>query len=409
MNSIRRSPALHLLFLAAILPAIAAEPAAVAPKTHTLFMGVNLTIVSKDSLLPVKNVQQNSFVAQGPRGDIVIQPDDRQFQLKINNALKLTTAFATVDNLKFDRTYTPANDPMQKFTEAARVSAYMLSNTDTATATLRSSQAALGSANAGVANAGPLDAGNAAALQAQAAAQVASAQADYTQAQLSAGMDAFSIVSTSSRLNSEINAEQFDALRVTFTVSAPRPLRTPYVVIFMRFLQEEDRPDTASVWVYAERLPDIDEHPRAITVLRGGFPPGYHIDSYHVHLYEGPAEIATTVSPKRVALTTDEAFQYSVIQYVGAHRGETSGPAKAKAFWPADLHSHLLPDQLSRLLFVKVGKDGRAIGMFEDESCTKPVADAELAAVTPALRFFPALENGKPAQGVATVKLGMLN
>lgn len=392
---------------ACFLTAGAAEPTGTPPKTHTLFMGANLAIVSKDSRLPVKNVQQNSFVVQGPRGEIVVHPDDRQFQLKVNDALKLATDCATVDHLAFERTYTPGNDPMQKFADAARVSAYMASGVDSSTAGLRNAEGALGYATA-VATPGGNEPGNASALemQAHAAESLATAQTDFDRSQASNNMDVFSTVGTSSRLNSDLNAERFDALRVTFQVSSPRPLTTPYVVIFLRFLQEKDRPDTASVWIYAERLPDIDEHPHKVTILRGGFPPGYQIDSYHVHLYEGPTEIATSVARKRVALTTDEAFQYSVIDYAGRNRELTVEPSPAKAFWPADLSARLTAEKLDRILYVKVRKDGTAAGLFEDQACTQAVGDAALEAVLPDLRFQPALAKGKPVEGVVMMKLG---
>jgi hypothetical protein len=183
-------------------------------------------------------------------------------------------------------------------------------------------------------------------------------------------------------------------------------LATPYAVIFMRFLTEKDRPDTANIWVYAEKLPDIGEHPRHITILRGGFPPGYHIDSHHVHLYEGTAEIATSVSRKQVALTTDEAFQFSVIQHINGNRDRTKGPTKAGFFWPGDLASRLLPDKLRRTIYVRVGKLGQVHGIFEDEACQQPVGDPDIAQLAPELRFFPALDKGKPVEGIAAVTLG---
>jgi hypothetical protein len=410
-----------ILLAAGTLAAGAAEPAGAAPKTHRLFMGSNLSVVSKDLALPVRGVQKNSFIVRGPEGDLVVDPQDRQFRLKIDDALKLTATIATIDDLAFERTYTPGNDPMQKFADAARTEAYMAENSDAADANQRNAEAGVGIMGANLANANriaaadPTAAGNGVMLgQAQANLTNATSQADTMQgiaarAQTQTGMDAFSSVSTSNRLSSELGAEAYDAVRVTFKVSAPRPMATPYAVIFMRFLEEKDRPDTANVWVYAEKLPDIDEQPRNITILRGGFPPGYHIDSHHVHLYEGTTEIATNVSRKLVALTTDEAFQYAVIQHITNHRNQTREPAKAQFFWPADLSTRLLPDKLTRTVYVKVDKTGKALGIFEDEAGRTPASDPEIAGLAPELRFFPALDKGKPVEGIAAVKLGSRN
>jgi hypothetical protein len=298
---------------------------------------------------------------------------------------------------------------MERFAANARVGAYLADAADMAARSQNIAEAGVGMASAAVtASAGsPLE-GAARASLASAQGQLNNAQAAASRAQSLTQMDAVSVVSSSTRLTNDIAAEQFDAVHVTFKISAPRRLDSPYAIIFMRFLEDKDEPKSARVWIYAEKLPDIDEHPRTITVRRGGFPPGYHIDSYQLRLYTDTREIATTVSPKQVALTTDEAFQYSVIQHVTSNRNETEGPVKAAAFWPDDLHSRLNPERLSRTIFVKVGKDGRPLGMFEDESCSKPVADPELAAVTPELRFFPGLEKGKPTESVAAVRLGTL-
>jgi hypothetical protein len=55
---------------------------------------------------------------------------------------------------------------------------------------------------------------------------------------------------------------------------------------------------------------------------------------------------------------------------------------------------------------VKVGKDGKALGLFEDKACNRPISDKELTELTPELRFLPGLEKGKPVESTAAVKLG---
>jgi hypothetical protein len=412
MNNRLRDPITRALPVAcfALLSACglaAAEPAGPAPKTHRLFMGSTLSVVSKDTTLPVRDVRDDAFVVVGPRGEVVIPAQDGEFRLKIDDTLKLTTEFATVERLSFERTYTPENDPMKKFADAARVSTYLGENNDAADAAIRQAQVAVGFNQAAVAN----SAGANGQIVAMAQSNLAIAQAQLNQAESASqraqsmnNMDVFSTTTTSNRLTTEIAAETYDALRVTFSVASARPLKAPYLVIFMRFLEQKDRPDTANIWVYAEKLPDLDEHPRNVTILRGGFPPGYHIDSHHVHLYEGATEIATSVSRKQVTLTADEAFQYSVIQHITANRGQTRAPAKARFFWP-DLSSRLLPEKLTRMVYVKVNKQGHALGIFEDEACQQPVADPDIAPLSSELRFFPALDQGKPVEGIAAVKL----
>jgi hypothetical protein len=394
-----------LCVLAACYAASRAEtsdPSAV--KTHRLFMGSNLTIVSKDISLPVRDVRNNSFVVKGAKGDMIVAPQSKEFQIKIDDALKLSPAssYATVDKLTFDRIYTPGNDPMRKFEEAARVSAYMADNRDAADAAYRRADRAASLA-------APLQGEGSTGIKEFTAAQMSAARMNSELTQTTAMMDAYSTVTSSSRLSTDIAAEAFDALKVTLTLSSPKPILTPYIVIFMRFLEQKDQPETATVWIYAEKLPDIDEHPRKITIMRGGFPPGYHIDSHHVHLYEGTSEIPTSVSRKQMDLTEEEAFQYSVIQHISGSREKTLPAIKSSFFWPQDLHSRLSATQLSRTIFVKVGKDGKATGIFEDKACSRPIPDKGIAQLASELRFLPALEKGKPTESIAALKLGSVD
>jgi len=399
-----------LIFLAGRL--VAAEPAATPPKTHRLYMGLDLSIVAKGKQFPVQDIQNNSYVINGPQGRVVIPAQDTQFQLKTEEELKLGTTLAQFDKFSLERAYTPGRDPMQKFQEAARVANYSASSVDSADAAVRAAETGLGLASGGLAQLGadalPEAKAPWLAQQASAQAQVASAEALQSSAQAMDRTEAFSTTASSNRMTSDLGAEEFDALAVTFEVSSPRPLGNPYVVILMRFLEAKNRPETARVWVYAEKLPGINEHPRSFRIMRGGFPPGYQIESYHVHLYDADvgSEIATSLSRKQVALTADEAFEYSVIQHIGTNRDKTKSPIKAKGFWPADLPRRLSPGALDRRLYVKVGKDGMVLGLFDDEACSRPVNDAELTAVVPELRFLPALEKGKPVVGVAALKLG---
>ena len=402
------------LWLACTLVATGADSAVNPPqKTHTLFMGSDISVVAKDTALPVRDVENGSFVVNGPGGRTLVRADDPKFRLKLDDALKLAATSVTVDKLVFERVFSAGKDPMQKFADSARAGAYMTGGVDATDAAVRNSEAQLGHASAGLAGL-PADTHPEArasweVLVAHGQAMVSQAQTDSSGAQALNQMQTFSTVGNSDTMSGELADAQYDALNVSFDLSTPRPLDKPYVVIFMRYLAQKDRPETANVWVYAQRLPLLDEHPRKFNVRHMGFPPGYHIDSYHVHIYDNGTEVATTASRKQVALTTAEAFDYTVLEYIGNNRDQTKAPLKAKAFWPADLSSRLVPDKLSRTLYVKVNKEGHALGLFDDEICAKPVADADIAALTPELCFLPALQKGKPVVSVAPIRLGNVN
>ena len=53
-------------------------------------------------------------------------------------------------------------------------------------------------------------------------------------------------------------------------------------------------------------------------------------------------------------------------------------------------------------------KDGKPTAVFADKSCSQRVEDPYLESVVQNIRFKPALENGKPVDGIAAVKFADL-
>jgi hypothetical protein len=197
----------------------------------------------------------------------------------------------------------------------------------------------------------------------------------------------------------------FDALAVTFEVSSAKPLDHAYAVISARY---QDRDGVAGNWIYAKALGPIGAALKKVKIEQGGFPAGFQLQDFQVHLYNGSEEIATNVSPKRVPLTPDEAFEFVVMDYVGSHKGATLPAVPAMGKLPPDLASRIAGGEFKQTFYVKVSKDGLANDVFRDRSCVSKVDDPYLLSVVESLRFKPALENGKPVDGVAALKLGQL-
>jgi hypothetical protein len=197
-------------------------------------------------------------------------------------------------------------------------------------------------------------------------------------------------------------------MEVAFDVSAVKPLNSPYLVIITRFHDKDGQPGTVRSLVYAQALNPIGPQAKRIHIEEGGFPPGFELRNYQLHLYNHGEEVATNLSSKRVALTRDEAFEYVKLEYVAAHKDATLPPVAAMGKLPADLPSRLAGGQFGQTLYVKVSKDGLANEAFLDEACSQRVKDPYLESVVRDLRFKPALENGKPVDGVAPLKLDQL-
>jgi hypothetical protein len=63
---------------------------------------------------------------------------------------------------------------------------------------------------------------------------------------------------------------------------------------------------------------------------------------------------------------------------------------------------------LTQFFYVKVSKDGLPVDAYVDESCSHKVEDPYLQSVIRDIRFHPALDKGRPVEGIALLKFGDL-
>jgi len=75
---------------------------------------------------------------------------------------------------------------------------------------------------------------------------------------------------------------------------------------------------------------------------------------------------------------------------------------------PADLAGHIASGKYPETIYVRVSKDGLADDAFADVACSKKIEDAYLESVVRSIRFKPALDGGKPVDGVASLNLRRL-
>ena len=222
-------------------------------------------------------------------------------------------------------------------------------------------------------------------------------------------LDSAVAAGSDSRLQADVDLAKklFDAVAVEFEISSATPLKQPFVVLIVRYREKEDDTGTARNMVYARALNEIGAKPQKIRILKGGLPPGYTLEKYQVHLYNAGREIASDVAPQRVPLTRDDAFAYMKIEYLSTHKGATLTTVPALGKLDKTVRSTLTEPQLNAAYFVKVTKDGLPVAAFTDEACSQPV-ETMLGTVVNGVRFYPALEKGKPVEGVARLVLSEL-
>lgn len=378
----------------------APPPAAPAgPKSHVLFMGTDLAVQRGTNFLRVRDVSGSSFMVKAGEEEVYVPMLMRSANLKIDHALKLAKTTIKLDRLRGDRTYTPANDPRLKAQRRSGAAAGAAAASDLNNFRIAELEIAVAASKADPS--GPsartqelermLDGAN------EAQAELSSTTADFT----SVGVHA-------DRMQGDLADGNFDAMEVEFEVSSEVPLDNPYLVVISRFRERGTKPGLARNWIYAKSLEPIGPKPRYVRIREGGFPYGFILEDYQVHIYNRGEEVATNVSPKRVELTRDEALQYLLLQHLGTNKAASVPPKPVLGDLPPDLSARLGAGQYTQTYYVKVDKEGRPGGAFADAACTRRVEDPYLEPVFAGLRFLPALDKGKPIDGVCRVKLGNL-
>ena len=411
LGKARSAPALAgiLLLSAATLRAEVAPEG----KTHTLFMGADISVGYKNGVYPVQDVQGSTWLIDvgGERRQVATK--DQHVDIRTTPTMKLTRASATISHLVTERGYTMDNDPSVRLTRDLadsgklnfsyevfnnQVAAILGSIGDAPVSGLRSAMNTVA-----MSDLRQLMGGGAAIPSLATNGQPSLAENALTSN--SAGGNAGSGDEMYGRRGLSLG---FDAMHVSFEIIADHVIRSPYVVTFTRFREKNAKPNEVKMLIYAAQLHQIDPLQQSVDIVEGGFPPEFEMIGFQLHLYEGRKEIATNVAPKRVELTGDEAFEYLKMDYLAAHKGETLAPSPLMGTLPAGFAEDLRSGRFSQLLFVRVSKDGIAEGAYRDASGTTPLDDPAIDEILRNIRFRPALQKGTPVEGLAALNLRRL-
>ena len=386
-----------LVFLVVASASSAVEPVATIaePKTHTLFMGADIDLKVNNDFCRVRDVAGDSFVVSASGSEQLVPMNKGLINLKVQQSLKLTEASATIAKLKGERVYTPANDPTKKFMRQAASGQGVADLADGFSLEMSGSLGVMANIK------DPHQAGVAASAQAGMGQLAQNANTAHASAQYGEANNMGNYVAQMQR---ELALELYDAMDVTFEVSSEKPLLRPYVVIIARY--REKNATAGKSWIFAKELPPIDHTPQKVHLVQGGFPLGFVMEDFKVHLFDRGQELATNVADDRVALTYNDAFTYFLLEYKGAHKGASLPAAPVMGQLPPGWHTRLTADQLSQPYFIKVSKDGLPLGAYADEACSQPVTDPYLQSVVKEIRFTPALDKGKAVEGTTKLRFG---
>ncbi len=390
---------LGAVWAATLVSAAELKPAVVVePKTHALFMGADMSVEQNKKLYRVQDVLAGGFVIKVDGKDVRVAADWANIVLKVERSLKLTGTSATVTNLKSERSYTLANSPTAQLERGLASAEVNYSDSVAA-----QNQITAGDLNGEMVSAasGKTDSHAPPGTdQKKIAAQLVAFQ----KAQSASAAVGASFNKSAAYLDGE---GMFDAMDVTFEISSEEPLNSPYVVFLAQYREKEAKPGSVANWIYAQPLKPITSAPRKVHIERGGFPRGFEMLDFQVHVYNRGREVATDVAPKRVALTRDEAFAYALMDYLGSHKGATAPASPIVGKLTPVVSAQLSAAQLEQAFYVKVSKDGLPAKAYFDTNCSRPVDDV-VGALINHVRFYPALENGKAIEGVAELKFARL-
>ena len=154
-------------------------------------------------------------------------------------------------------------------------------------------------------------------------AQVAQAQRNFDSSAGAVGSDFNSSASKAGKMQAELAEGMFDAMEITFDLSSEKPVGDPYVVIVANYHEKDSKPGEVHNWIFAQALDAVGPDPRKVHIKQGGFPRGFELEKFQVHLYKAGRELASNVAEKRVPLTRDEAFDYLLLEYFHSHKGDT--------------------------------------------------------------------------------------
>jgi hypothetical protein len=406
-------------------------------KTHTLFMGADISINLDNDLYPVRDVTGGSWVVEINHQDRIITAKSAPLSLKITQNLKLSENSATIEWYSGVQGYTFDNDPNVRLTRGLSATAMTNAMLQGVAADARNlsdslTNSALGGASTAAASdkqfgdaalmftaqttpaithppkaiagsGGPppnslvnstfagADGQGLAILEAKIAQRKAVAMAE------NGGEPGGRLVQTG-----------VDAMEVDFRISSTRPLHTPYIVTLTTFHASDGAAGTVQNLVYAKALDPIYTQKSHVHFTEGGFPFGFELMEFQVHLYDRGVEVPTNLSSNRVEMTRNEAFAFVKTEYINAHKGATRPPVPAMGKLPSELPNKLATGEYGETFYVRVSKDGMARESFADADCSKRIDDPFLESVVMSLRFKPALDHGQPVDGVTALNLSKL-
>lgn len=364
-----------------------------APKDHVLFVGTDLAVKQDGKYYHVIGATSDKLQIERNRGVKDLQ-SIRGAEIKISRGVKLSNRSATIDNLHTDSVDRAA--AKAQF-DAMQASMLMSSEAGDNEDRLHGNLIFAG-AVAVSPGSGPGGAVTAELIK----ANVAKATEAYVGGLN--GLDSLAASSTTfftEKLTTSDTAE----VEISFDVSSPQPIDNAYIVVVANYASPSG--DKIARQVAARQLDRVDSRPRKVRLSHVASAAGLAFKKFDIGLFANGQEVATNLSEKRMDLTSDQAYQFFLIDYLSAHQGATAAPAPMLMAPRAEFRKQIASGETTLPIYATVAKSGAVVALSTDESGAGKVP-ASLEAALQNVRFMPALRNGEPVEGRIKLTLAEL-
>jgi hypothetical protein len=195
-------------------------------------------------------------------------------------------------------------------------------------------------------------------------------------------------------------------VELRFEVSSPTPLENAYILVVANYASPS-KPNEVARQISAREFALIDSRPARVKMNHAASLGGLPFRKFDIALFANGQEVATNLSEKRMALTSDQAFQFFLIDYLTAHKGATLPPAPILMKPRAEIRRQLEKSDTNHTIYANVDKSGNVLAISSDAAGTQPLPPS-VESVLQNVRFMPALEKGAPVAGRIKVTLAQL-
>jgi hypothetical protein len=195
-------------------------------------------------------------------------------------------------------------------------------------------------------------------------------------------------------------------VELAFDVSSPEPLEQAYIVVVANY-SSPSKPTEVTRQISAREFAHIDSRPQRVKLIHAASLNGLPFKKFDIALFANGQEVATNLSEKRLALTSDQAFQFFLIDHLSTHRGATLPPTPMLMTPRTEFRQQVAKIETNQTIYANVDKMGNVLSMSADAAGTQRLPSSVESALQK-VRFLPALNNGAPVEGRIKVTLAQL-